>query len=401
MIEDYTIGLDFGTHQSKVCYEDASDPRNRMYTFIEFSPPKGKKTFFLPSVVQINKDNTLSYGFVNEKDALVSGHKHSFEEPVYEEPQRMAEAAEEPELTVSRETIAQFDEYVKSFEREAGIISEPEFEEPAVEEPVVEEPVFEEPVVEETVFEAPVVEEPVVEEPKYEAPKFELPDFLKKVTSFASRREAPVAAAPVVEEPEPEVPEEEPLVDESVLEVPDVEAPAFDEPFEPEVTPDIDELFAGLTPASQAAPAEPVAEEPVVEEPVFEAPVVEEPAVEEPVFEAPVAEEPAVEEPVFEAPAVEEPAVEEPVFEEPKYEDAGESMEDLYLDFESAAPSGRTVRFDASLYDEIDDDDDEDDEDDEEKPAEGDSEEHAPSEEAVVEEADDDEASKEKDMQVR
>lgn len=99
MIEDYTIGLDFGTHQSKVCYEDASDPRNRMYTFIEFSPPKGKKTFFLPSVVQINKDNTLSYGFVNEKDALVSGHKHSFEEPVYEKqaPPRLKEFPKRPQ----------------------------------------------------------------------------------------------------------------------------------------------------------------------------------------------------------------------------------------------------------------------------------------------------------------
>ena len=40
------------------------------------------------------------------------------EEPQYEEPQRMAEAAEEPELEVSRETIAQFDEYVKSGEYE-------------------------------------------------------------------------------------------------------------------------------------------------------------------------------------------------------------------------------------------------------------------------------------------
>ena len=118
-----------------------------------------------------------------------------FEEPLYEEPQRMAEAAEEPELQVSRETIAQFDEYVKSFEKEAGIINESEIEEPVIEEPAIEEdvieaPVIEEPVAEEAVFEAPVIEEPVaeapvVEEPVYEAPKFELPDFLKKVTEFA------------------------------------------------------------------------------------------------------------------------------------------------------------------------------------------------------------------------
>ena len=82
-------------------------------------------------------------------------------EPEFEEPQRMAEAAEEPELEVSRETIAQFDEYVKSFEKEAGIISEPDF---------------------------PEFEEPEVAQPAYEAPKFELPDFLKKVTSYHAKK---------------------------------------------------------------------------------------------------------------------------------------------------------------------------------------------------------------------
>ena len=154
-----------------------------------------------------------------------------FEEPKFEEPQRMAEAAEEPELEVSRETIAQFDEYVKSFEKEAGIISEPEFEEPIIEEPIIEEP---------------VIEEPVIEERVYEGPKFELPDFLKKVTDFASRKEEPA-----------------------------------------EVT------------------------------------------------------------------------FEEPEYEEGENVEPEETMEDLYLDFEPAAPSGRTMRFDASAYDDEDDDEDE------------------------------------------
>lgn len=88
MIGDFTIGLDFGTHQSKVCYEDASDPRNMVYTFLEFTPPKGKKSLFLPSVVQINNDQTLSYGFVDEKEAMVIGQEHSFEEPIYERPEQ-------------------------------------------------------------------------------------------------------------------------------------------------------------------------------------------------------------------------------------------------------------------------------------------------------------------------
>ena len=271
------------------------------------------------------------------------------DEPEFEEPQRMAEAAEEPELEVSRETIAQFDEFVKSFEKEAGIINE---EEPVLEDLVLDVP--EEP--------AEAVEA-LVEEPAFEAPKFELPDFLKKVTDFASRKaEEPEAEEPVAEEePEAEPEEvfaeepeaEEPVVEEEVFEEPEAEEPeevfaeepeevfaeepAFDEElFEPEVTPDIDELFAGLTPASQKA-------EEVVEE----------------VFEEPVAEE--------EPEAEEEPVAEEPIFEEPKYDDgeyveSEESMEDFYLDFEPTAPSGRTVRFDASLYDDLDDEDDEEEE---------------------------------------
>ena len=205
-----------------------------------------------------------------------------FEEPQFDEPQRMAEAAEEPELEVSRETIAQFDEYVKSFEKEAGIISEPEFEEPAVEEPEIEEPV-------------------------YEAPVFELPDFLKKVTGFASRKEEPV-----IEEPAP--------AKEVVEEV--IEKPASEDLFEPEVTADIDELFAGLTPVSQTDTEEPEAEAEAEEEPA------------EVVFE-------------------------EPKYEEDEYEEPEETLEDLYLDFEPAAPSGRTMRFDASAYDDEDDDEDE------------------------------------------
>lgn len=81
MIDYLNIGLDFGTHQSKVCIEDTADPRNRIYTFFRFTRPDGKKTFFLPSVVQINKDRTLSYGFVDESKALVLGQKHTFPEP--------------------------------------------------------------------------------------------------------------------------------------------------------------------------------------------------------------------------------------------------------------------------------------------------------------------------------
>lgn len=87
MIDYFNIGLDFGTHQSKICIEDTADPRNRIYSFFKFSRPDGGKTFFLPSVVQINKDNTISYGFVDESKAQILGQKHSFDEPVFNKPQ--------------------------------------------------------------------------------------------------------------------------------------------------------------------------------------------------------------------------------------------------------------------------------------------------------------------------
>ena len=220
-----------------------------------------------------------------------------FEEPQFEEPQRMAEVAEEPELQVSRETIAQFDEYVKSFEKEAGIISEPEVEEPVIENLIIEEPEIEEPA------------------PVYEAPKFELPDFLKKVTEFAARKEKPAV--------------EEVADEEEVFE------------FKPEVTSDIDEFFAGLTPACQTEPEKPVDEEEEFEEPAAEEPVVEEPVLEEPVFE-------------------------EPKYEEDEYEEDEESMEDLYLDFTANTTSGRTMRFALEDFDDDEDDDEDDKEDDDE-----------------------------------
>jgi hypothetical protein len=151
------------------------------------------------------------------------------EEPRFEEPPKAeapaAEEPAEPSVEVSRDTIAQFDEYVKSFEREAGISSEPEAAEP-------------------------VFEEPLYEEPEAEVSKFELPDFLKKITDSFKEPEPELAA----EEPEPEFVSDEPAVIDLEEEP---EEPAFEEP-----------VFE-----------EPAAEEPA-EEPVFEEPAYEEPAAE-------------------------------------------------------------------------------------------------------------------------
>ena len=147
------------------------------------------------------------------------------EEPVPIESNGLTEPDEE-ELELSRETIAQFDEFVKSFEREAGIAEEPEPETPAYEEPPVR------------------------------APKFELPDFLKKIADFGK--------------------EEEPGIEET-------EEPEVEEPFQTDEPPVIELEEVEEEPEYE----EPTAEEPVFEESAAEEPVFEEPAAEEPVFEEP------------------------------------------------------------------------------------------------------------------
>ena len=62
----YTVGLDFGTHQTKICVEDATNPAQKIYEFFEFETPNGVNPVLFPSIVQINKDDTVSYGFVDE-----------------------------------------------------------------------------------------------------------------------------------------------------------------------------------------------------------------------------------------------------------------------------------------------------------------------------------------------
>lgn len=61
-----TVGLDFGTHQTKICVEDSTDSLNKTYRFITFIDNDGNDTLFLPSIVQINDDDTVNYGFVDE-----------------------------------------------------------------------------------------------------------------------------------------------------------------------------------------------------------------------------------------------------------------------------------------------------------------------------------------------
>lgn len=70
---DVRIGLDFGTHQTKICIQMTPDEGHGLpeYEFMQFKDLKGELHYFIPSVIQINNDGTLSYGFIDptkEKD---------------------------------------------------------------------------------------------------------------------------------------------------------------------------------------------------------------------------------------------------------------------------------------------------------------------------------------------
>ena len=70
------VGLDFGTHQTKICIQRTPDEGRGEpnYEFFKFIDLKGNEQYFLPSLIQINKDDTLSYGYVDpvmEKNDIV------------------------------------------------------------------------------------------------------------------------------------------------------------------------------------------------------------------------------------------------------------------------------------------------------------------------------------------
>lgn len=61
---DITLGLDFGTHQTKLCLSYMPN-NDTIHEFIEFKNLEGAVTTMLPSVIQINQDDTISIGFVD------------------------------------------------------------------------------------------------------------------------------------------------------------------------------------------------------------------------------------------------------------------------------------------------------------------------------------------------
>ena len=67
MNDEIKVGLDFGTHQTKICVKRTPDEGHGEpnFEFFKFTDLEGKNQYFLPSVIQINDDNTLSYGYVD------------------------------------------------------------------------------------------------------------------------------------------------------------------------------------------------------------------------------------------------------------------------------------------------------------------------------------------------
>jgi len=66
-----TLGFDFGTHQTKICIEE-KDGAVTNYHFFPFSDLDGVSHFMLPSLIGINADGRLQYGFTDgtEQDRI-------------------------------------------------------------------------------------------------------------------------------------------------------------------------------------------------------------------------------------------------------------------------------------------------------------------------------------------
>ena len=58
-----TIGLDFGTHQTKVCIENKQGVELN-YSFLKFNDNKGGLNSTLPSIIHIDENGYLSYGYI-------------------------------------------------------------------------------------------------------------------------------------------------------------------------------------------------------------------------------------------------------------------------------------------------------------------------------------------------
>lgn len=62
-----TVGLDFGTHQTKVCVE-RKERAELEYAFVKFRDCYGQRHYTLPSIISIQPDGRLRYGYLPPDD---------------------------------------------------------------------------------------------------------------------------------------------------------------------------------------------------------------------------------------------------------------------------------------------------------------------------------------------
>ena len=123
----YTVGLDFGTHQTKICIEDASNPVQKIYEFFEFDNLNGCKSVLFPSIVQINKDDTISYGFVDETNCKIGPNFDVKprpilplpDEPILELPKKpiMQPHPPKPKKTIKSSSLGEAFRYQENYNR--------------------------------------------------------------------------------------------------------------------------------------------------------------------------------------------------------------------------------------------------------------------------------------------
>ncbi len=75
-----TVGLDFGTHQTKVCIENKNGSETH-YQFHRFKDLDGTMRYTLPSIICITPDNKLKYGYIDVKTKGV--FKRYFKQAVF------------------------------------------------------------------------------------------------------------------------------------------------------------------------------------------------------------------------------------------------------------------------------------------------------------------------------
>ena len=75
-----TVGLDFGTHQTKVCVEKRNGIETH-YDFHQFEDLSGNKQYTLPSIICITTDNKVKYGYIDPK--TTGEFKSYFKQAVY------------------------------------------------------------------------------------------------------------------------------------------------------------------------------------------------------------------------------------------------------------------------------------------------------------------------------